>query len=47
MDTNIQSKAINDVVKVVYHGSKEVVYDRRYNDQLGSDWVKDFKTTNS
>jgi hypothetical protein len=27
-------------------GSKLVVYDRRFNDQLGSQWVKDWKTKN-
>jgi hypothetical protein len=26
--------------------SKLVVYDRRYNDQLGYNWVKDFKEKN-
>jgi hypothetical protein len=27
-------------------GGKLVVYDRRFNDQLGSSWVKDWKTKN-
>jgi hypothetical protein len=34
------------VIKTVFNGNKLAVYDRRFNDQLGSQWVKDWKTKN-
>jgi hypothetical protein len=37
MDTNMQAKAISDVISTEFGANKLDVYDRRFNDQLGSD----------
>jgi hypothetical protein len=36
LDPNNQTTTINDVIKTVFNGNKLAVYDRRFNDQLGS-----------
>jgi hypothetical protein len=36
LDTSNQTATINDVIKTVFNNHKLVVYDRRFNDQLGS-----------
>jgi hypothetical protein len=36
LDTGNQTATINDVIKTVFNNNKLVVYDRRFNDQLGS-----------
>jgi hypothetical protein len=36
LDSNQQSITITDVIKTVFNNNKLVVYDRRFNDQLGS-----------
>lgn len=41
-----QSQSINDVIKAEYNGEKIVVFDRKFNDTLGTQWVKDWKATN-
>ena len=46
MNSDIQSKAISDIIKKVFNGKKINVYDRRFNDQLGQSWVADWKRTN-
>ncbi len=44
--SNIQSRAISDVIAVEYDGNKLTVFDRRLNDDLGATWVNDYQTTN-
>lgn len=46
MNSDIQSKAISDIIKKVFNSKKINVYDRRFNDQLGQSWVADWKRTN-
>jgi hypothetical protein len=36
LDSSNQTATINDVIRTVFVGNKLVVYDRRFNDQLGS-----------
>jgi hypothetical protein len=39
LDSSQQTVTITDVIKTVFSGNKLAVYDRRFNDQLGSQWV--------
>ena len=46
LTSSIKTQAIQDVVSVVFGKQKITVYDRRFNDQLGQSWVKDWKPSN-
>jgi len=46
MTSSIKNLALQDVIKVNFKGEKITVYDRRFNDNLGRTWVKDWKSTN-
>jgi hypothetical protein len=40
LETSNQTATITDVIKTVLKDGKLAVYDRRFNDQLGSQWVQ-------
>jgi hypothetical protein len=49
MNTDNQQNAIQDAIRQVWtqEGKTGItVYDRRFNDNLGKDWVKDWKNKN-
>jgi hypothetical protein len=45
-DTNIIANTTIAVRKLCNTNGKLVVYDRRYNDQLGYNWVNNYKDKN-
>lgn len=46
LTSSIKTQALQDVVNVIFKKEKLSVFDRRFNDQLGQSWVKDWKPSN-
>ena len=46
LTSSIKTQALQDVVNVIFRKDKLTVFDRRFNDQLGQSWVKDWKPSN-
>ena len=46
LTSSIKTQALQDVVNVIFRKEKLTVFDRRFNNQLGQSWVKDWKPSN-